>query len=299
MTSNHEHTSDTDLRIALATCQEWPRLTEEDQVLAAHLDSHGMQTTAACWDDSETDWAAFDAIVIRSCWDYHLRPLEFRAWLEGLEQRGCVVWNPVRQLLWNSRKTYLRELRAKGVEMVPTRFLAPGAQAGLGELMDDLASDELVIKPTYGASAHGLWIASRQTVDRDQPRLDEALRTDELMVQPLMREIQQAGEWSLMFFGGELSHAVNKLPKAGDIRVQEELGGTSTLRTPPPALVDAATEVLRTAGEQPLYARVDLIEVDGRGVLMELELIEPWLYFQDDLRSLDRFREALLHRLER
>ncbi len=282
--------------VAFATGRKWHRLTEEDQLAADHLRRHGWQVTPACWDDRKVDWRAFDAVVIRSCWDYHLRPDEFQAWLESLATERCSVWNPVPLLVWNRRKTYLEELRGAGVETVPTIFLAAGSTADLGELMDRLGAAELVIKPTVSASAHGLWTVSAGDSD-SRDRLQKDLRTQELMVQPLLGEVRETGEWSLMFFGGEFSHAVRKVPKAGDIRVQEELGGTVTAETPPPALVEAARQVLAQVDGPTLYARVDLIEIDGRGVLMELELIEPWLFFQHDAGSYERFRQALAARI--
>ena len=281
------------MRVAFATCRDLPRLIDEDRQVAAHLDDHGLRVLAVCWDDPGVDWRSFDAVVIRSCWDYHVRPGEFVAWLEKLAAQGCTVWNPVPLMLWNRDKTYLRELRARGVDTVPTVFLDAGSPADLGELMARLAADELVVKPTIAASSHGLWVVSANDAD-GQARLDEALRTDALMVQPLIGEIREAGEWSLMYFAGELSHAVNKLPKAGDIRVQEELGGRTSPADPPPTLVTAARRVLASIDGPILYARIDLVEIDGRGVLMELELIEPMLYFEHAPGSPENFRRALV-----
>ncbi len=297
MVDNASSLTAADPHVAFATSWEWRDLTPEDQLVAAHLKRCGMRVTAAQWDDRRVAWQGFDAIVIRSCWDYHLRLAEFEDWLGRLDQLGCRVWNSTRMLRWNSRKTYLEELRARGVDTVATLFLPRGSEADLGELMEHLETDEVVIKPTVGASAHGAWLVTRPQAAEGQARLHTMLRDHELMVQPFLREVQEAGEWSLVFFAGELSHAVNKVPKAGDFRVQQELGGTATARPPDTALVAAGQRTLERLEGLPLYARVDLVEVDGRGVLMELELIEPYLFFDLEPESPERFRRALVERL--
>lgn len=278
--------------IAFATDARHRELTLDDRLAADHLGARGIRVSPACWDDP-VEWQAFDAIVIRSCWDYHLRLEEFTAWLDRLDRLGCTVQNPTATLRWNSRKTYLETLRSAGLEVIPTLFLPRGSEASLGALMDRLAADELVLKPTVGASAYGLWTASRGR-DEQQGRLDAMLAEHEVMAQPLIREVVTRGEWSLVYFGGQFSHAVNKRPRAGDIRVQEELGGVITPAEPPGALRDAAGRILAWLEEDLLYARVDMVEVGGRGLLMELELVEPGLYFHADRGSPERFGDALL-----
>lgn len=285
-----------DPHIAFATGDGWRNLTPEDRLIAAHLGGYGFRVDAAVWDDP-VDWRIFDAVVIRSCWDYHLRPAEFGAWLDRLDDLGCRVWNPTGLLRWNSRKTYLEDLQRRGIETVPTVFLSPGTSLDLEALRERLGSDELVVKPAVAASAYGAVRISRHPAGDELERVEALLEERELMAQPLLREVLTVGEWSLVLFAGELSHAVLKVPRAGDFRVQEELGGTSRARRPPPALAAVSRRVVERLDGETLYARVDLVEIDGRGVLMELELIEPWLYFEADPRSPERFRRALAARL--
>lgn len=290
------------MKLAFATSAEHRDLTPDDRWLAERLVSTGVEITATVWDDPEVRWARFDAVVIRSCWDYHLRLGEFGAWLGRLDRQGCAVWNPTRLLRWNSRKTYLEDLRGRGIEAVPTVYLPLGkpiedGSKEIGRLMERLDAEELVIKPTVGASAYGAWTlppprSSGELVEA-RKRLTEMLAEHELMVQTLIREIMTAGEWSLIFFGGKLSHSVRKLSAPGDFRVQEELGGSSTLDSPPDPVVVAARRALAAVDGATLYARVDLVEVGGRGVLMELELIEPWLFFELEPASAERFRTTL------
>src|SRR6266540_1929930 len=190
------------------------------------------------------------------------------------------VWNPPAILRWNSHKGYLRDLAARGVPVVPTRWLARGTPVELAQLLRDVGWSDAVVKPAVSASAHGTWRTSFETAGADQRRLDELLRSGDVMVQPFMSEVRDAGEWSILFLGGRFSHAVLKRPGAGagDYRVQLEFGGTAATMVPPDTLLADAEAVMAAVPGDPLYARVDGVERDGRLVLMELELIEPHLF---------------------
>ncbi len=281
-------------RIAFATDAAHPRLTSDDRLAADHLEKNGLAVTPAVWDDPRLDWRAFDAVVVRSCWDYHLRPGDFDAWLDRLEALGVEARNPVPMLRWSCRKTYLEDLRAAGFDVVPTLYLERGKAARLEDLMARLGREELVLKPPVGASAHGLWSAGRRRLEDGQRRLDAALEDGDLMAQPRLPEVETAGEWSLVYFGGDFSHALVKRPRPGDFRVQEELGGTIAWRSPPESLRAAAERLVAWLDAAPLYARADLVEVGGRAVIMELELVEPCLYFYLEPASPERFGRALV-----
>jgi hypothetical protein len=243
--------------IALATWSRLPELAEDDRLLLDHLPAR-----AVVWDDRSVDWNAFDAIVIRSTWDYHTRIDEFRAWIDRLDSGGAKLWNPPALLRWNTHKRYLIELAARGVNVVPT-----------------LLTSRVMIKPAVSATAY------RTSM------LDPF--DSEMLVQPFIDEVLTAGEWSLIFFRGAFSHAVIKRAGNGDFRVQNEFGGTWERAQPDPSLIAQAHAVLQTIDDPWLYARVDGVARDGRLLLMELEMTEPSLFL--DGESAARFADAIRH----
>ncbi|HEX9486309.1 MAG TPA: hypothetical protein VF976_04555 [Gemmatimonadales bacterium] len=265
-------------RIALATYAKQPSLNEDDLLLVPALREFDVTAVPAVWDSPEVCWEDFQGVVVRSCWDYHHRLEEFLAWVTGLERAGVPVWNSPALLRWNSHKGYLRDLAARGVPIVPTRWLARGRQVGLAQLLRDERWSDAVVKPAVSASATDTWRTSAATAGADQGRLEELLRAGDVMVQPFIDEVRDPGEWSLIFFGSRFSHAVRKRPAPADYRVQWEFGGTAAPLAPPPRLIADAEAVMAAVPGHPLYARVDGVERDGRLMLMELELIEPHLF---------------------
>ena len=280
-------------RIALATYATLPNLNDDDRELIPALGELGVTATPAVWDSRDERWEEFDAVMVRSCWNYHHQPTEFLAWIDRLTSAGVVVFNPGAVMRWNSHKGYLRDLAARGVATVPTRWLAQGERADLDELLTTAAWRDAVVKPAISASATGTWRTSAASAGADQARLDDALRGGDLMVQPFVGEVRDPGEWSLMFFAGRFSHAVLKRPATGDYRVQWEFGGSAESRTPAPALIADAERALAAVPGQPLYARVDGVARDGGLLLMELELIEPHLFFGWDARAATRLAKAI------
>jgi hypothetical protein len=282
------------LRIGLATFTGVPALTADDQLLAAELRGRDSYVEALVWDDPGVRWAELDALVLRSCWDYHQRPAEFLAWMERLQREGVKVWNPPALVRWNSHKSYLRDLEAAGVAVLPTAWLSRATPRDLHALLEERGWREAVVKPAVSASAHGTWRTGLDRATEDQPRLDELLSHAEVLVQPLAPEVSRDGEWSFVFLGGEYSHAVLKRPAAGDFRVQRELGGSEAALEPPPALLVQARAVTARPPGSWLYARVDGIDRGGALTLLELELIEPVLFLGMEVGAARRFASAIL-----
>ena len=249
------------------------------------------------WDSPGGDGAGYDAVVVRSVWDYHLRPAEFLLWVDALERAGVLLLNPPAVIRWNHHKAYLRDLAGHGVATVPTVWLERGADADLGGVLADRGWEEAVVKPAISASAYETWVTSRSSARTDQGRFRALLFAGDALVQPVVPEVRSGGEWSLIFFGGAFSHVMLKRPREGDFRVQEELGGSAERREPPAALIEQARQALAAVPAPCLYARVDGVERDGGLVVMELELIEPVLYFGADPGAADRFAAACLERL--
>jgi len=282
-------------RIALATSAKLPTLNDDDRLLIPALAELGLGAVPAVWDSPDVCWEEFQGVLVRSCWDYHHRLEEFLAWVSRLERAGVRVWNPPAVLRWNGHKSYLRDLAARGVSIVPTRWLERGGQADLARLLRDARWRDAVVKPAVSASAHGTWRTSGETAAVDQRRLDEQLRAGDVMVQPFMPEVVEPGEWSIVFLGGRVSHAVLKRPGAGagDYRVQWEFGGSAAAMAPPDTLLADAEAVMAAVPGDLVYARVDGVERDGRLILMELELIEPHLFLAWDAGASGRLAAAL------
>lgn len=237
--------------------------------MVAVLEAGGLDFDALAWDDPEVDWGGYDAALIGSTWDYCERREEFLEALERIEERAP-LFNPARLVRWNSRKTYLRDLEGRGVSVIPTLWRDGLGPSGLEDAHRRLGPD-LVVKLQVGASAVGQLRVTRG----EAPSLPQA----PVMVQPFLPAIQREGELSFVFIEERLSHALVKRPRAGDYRIQASYGGREEFINPDPSDRAAAESVLDALGERPLYSRVDMVRgEEGRLLLMELELVEPFLY---------------------
>ena len=266
-------------RYALAVSEEGEQHDADLPLASAAFAAAGAAVEVVRWDDADVDWAGFDLVVVRSCWDYTWRLAEFLRWAEGVPR----LRNPVEVLRWNADKSYLRALAASGCPVVPTVW----DPRGPGDLPD---ADEWVVKPSVSASA-------RDTA-RWSERAEVLAHVDELratgraaMVQPYVEAVDVAGETALLHFGGSFSHAVQKGPllQRGE-GSGEDRSGREQLR-PAAARPDqlavaaaalAAVPVVLGRDVPVLYARVDLVDgPDGAPLLLELELVEPSLFLPE------------------
>lgn len=232
-----------------------------------------------------------EALVLRSTWDYHLRLAEFLAWIDAVSARGIPLWNPPRTLRWNVDKRYLLEVEAHGVPVVPTRHAARGSGVTLSALLREAGWRDAVVKPSISGGAFQTWRARGEATD--DARFDRQLGAMDCLVQPFVPELVSGGEWSLLFFRGQYSHAVLKRPQSGDFRVQEEFGGVASGAPAPAEVVAAAERALAVVPEQLLYARVDGVVRNGGLELMELELVEPSLFLESEPGAAERFASAV------
>jgi glutathione synthase/RimK-type ligase-like ATP-grasp enzyme len=231
------------------------------------------------WTDSG-DLAEYDLVLPLLVWGYQRDCPRWFALLNQLEQQQIKVANPVSVLRWNSDKSYLLELEKAGVAVVPTMMSAALTSDDIGEAAHEFGTDELVIKPPISGGADGTF-----RLKAGEP-LPESIAGKPMLIQPFQPAIAQEGEYSLFYFGGTFSHAILKRPATGDFRVQEFLGGSESGTDCPAGAQDLAVQA-RHAAEQILgigtllYARVDMLrDTDGKFRLMELELIEPSLFFE-------------------
>ena len=280
-------------RIALATNREFPTLSDDDRLVVARLAALGIRAEPVIWDDPDAEWRSFDAVIVRSCWDYHLRLGAFMAWIDDLQRLAVPLWNPAPIVRWNADKTYLRDLAARGAAIPPTVWLAPGAAPDLQDVMVAHGWDEAVIKPAVSAAAHNTYRVSRQDAPGFQARLRAILASSGALVQQFMPAITDGGEWSFIFFGKRYSHTIRKRPQAGDYRVQIMYGGTWAAASPPAHLLAQAQSIVDGIQSPLLYSRVDGVAMNGTLVLLELELIEPYLFLGDVPDAPDHFAVAI------
>lgn len=289
-----------DSRVALVTCAAFPDLWEGDHPLRDALRARGVVVEAVRWDDPGADWSGYDLTVIRSPWDYTVRPEAFVAWARSVPRLA----NPADIIVWNTDKRYLGELAAAGIPIIPTRFVGPG------ESWTPPTDGEWVVKPTISAgsrdTARYLLPGQAGEAVAHVGRLTGAGRT--AMVQPYLSAVDTAGETAVLCTPdetGELtfSHGIRKgamLTVRGDVKV--DVGsGQITARTPSPAELDLAAQVLSVVpggSKQLLYARVDLIPgPDGTPMLIELELTEPALFLLHAPGAAERLADAILARI--
>lgn len=286
-------------RLAIATCSLFPTVHPDDVHFVAVLERLGVQPTFCIWNDPAVDWTAFDAVLIRTVWDYFQHYSAFLSWVDTLDRLGVPAINDTRLIRWNSEKRYLLDLERQGVPIIPTRIARGGH---LSEALSSMSAQEVVIKPTVSG---GAWHTVRGTVGSADFQQALALLPTHLdyLVQPFVPEIASHGEWSLLYFAGTYSHAVIKYPAAGDYRVQEQHGGSATQTVPDVAIVNAADKALAAVAalgyREQAYVRVDGVMVDGQFRIMELEFIEPFLHLAIRPDAAERFAEHLVDRLRR
>lgn len=280
-------------RLALVTHAALPQLSDDDRLLLPCLEAHGMHAEPAAWDDPSVRWSTYDALVMRSAWNYHLEPDAFQAWLAEIDALGVPLWNPPALLRWNADKRYLFELSRRGVPIPSTQVTEPGGASSLRGLLEERGWTEVVVKPVVSASAHETWRVHGEPTADDEARFARLAADRPMMVQRFVPQVVRDGEWSLMFFAGAFSHAVVKRPIDGDFRVQREHGGTAHRAVPSEQLLDDARVVMRLVPHPTLYGRVDGCSLGGRLLLMELELLEPSLFLGHDQDAPARLADAV------
>ncbi len=265
---------------------------EHDQMMAclrSAFEAHSASIIDLAWDDKNADWKEFDAVIIGTAWDYPDRLEEFLAAL-GTIASVTRLFNSPAMVKWNSRKTYLQALGDKGAALIPTLWIDRSSEDAISAAFDAFDTDQIVLKRQVGASAEGQHRLHRH--DR-VPQM-----TEPMMVQPFLESITSEGEYSFVFIDGAFCHAVIKKPAKDDYRIQATYGGTEAPINASPEDAAVAAKVLSALDENPLYARVDMLRgEDGNLLLIELELVEPFLYPQQGPELGERIYEAVRRRV--
>lgn len=284
------------MTIIFATCDHQPLTQADDEPLARALTDLGFAVTPMPWTELDPS-AVVDAwpIVLRSTWDYHRVPTMFAAWLDALDDVGRRVLNPVAIARQNIDKIYLRALGESGIAIPGTRWIDRPDPETVANAMQEAGWPVAVLKPRVGATAHGTHLVKAgmdfSDVDFGPARASGAL------LQEFVPEIRDRGEVSLVFAGREFSHAVSKRARDGEFRVQKDFGGRVAATTPSADVLALASRVMSTVPDDGVYARVDIVESAKGPLLMELELIEPELYFSIVPGSAERMARVIIDRL--
>ncbi len=287
-------------------------MAQVDDPLIAALEARGATVHRPVWHDAAVDWAGFDLALVRTAWDYVERRDEFLAWAS---RAGALtrLWNPPDVLRWNSHKSYLLELEERGAPVVPTAWLGQGDEIALGELLERRGWPRAVVKPAIasgsrgmirvavegaaGADGGGIVGAGEVDLVAGQQHLDVLLAMGDAMVQPFLSRVAERGELSVVVVNGAVSHAVRKVPRSGEYRIQEGYGGRYAPEPVIPEVDALARWVVDATGAQLFISRVDLLEDDtGALQLAELEACEPDLYFRAVPEAAAAVAEAILRR---
>ena len=283
------------MRVLLATSGDLPQGEPGAGALDTALRARGVDAVWARWDDPAVDWADADLVAVRSTWDYVTRHVEFLAWAASLDQSRLL--NGVDVFAWNHDKRYLTELG--DLPAVPT--VLAGDRDGLAEGVRRFGT--AVVKPRVGAGGAGLLVVT----DPDDPRLGQPVRSHPdypevdgpWVVQPLVESIRTHGEASVYVLDGRVGQRFHKQPGEGDVRVNEEFGGSvrAVATGDVGDLVMTAYDAMAGRFDRPLdYLRVDLLRWDGDWVVSELELIEPGLYLDVSPANAEPFADLVVAR---
>ncbi len=291
--------------VALAASPQYPDLFEEGPLMLGALEGAGMDARTAVWSDPAVDWSAFDLVVANGAWDHIHRAAEFLAWVDGVAAAGVPVVNPAAMLRWNLDKRYLRDLEASGVPTVPTRWVDPGAEPRDPSALA-LPVGEIVVKPSVSGGGYRTARYERHEHEAARAHIAELVGSGRtVMIQPYQPAVDAGGEAGLVFLGGTYSHSIHKDPM-----IRRGVGATDSLIANQVVTGATATAAQLAVGRQAVaaaerllgptaYARADLVErADGQTAVLELELLDPVLFFVHAPDRANAFARVLRDRLQ-
>ena len=281
------------MNIALLTCENLPELTIADQLLIPELAKHNITASAQIWDDKSIHWTDFDYLIFRNTWDYFEKENEFNLWLDQIEKLGIKTLNAIEIIKQNKHKFYLKEMEKNGIQIIPTVFIDKTDNLNLSEIIPS-HWEKAVIKPAFSGGAYQTAVFEITDIEKINIEYQPIASQKELLLQQFMPEIQSLGETSFIFFNKKFSHCVNKKPIDSDFRVQSQFGGKYTLIQPQVELIEKAQKIVNQFNDNLLYARVDGIVIENELHLMEIECIEPDLYFNLSEGSHHRFVQSIV-----
>lgn len=289
-------------KIALVTYNPTPVIdspvaSNEDDLLLAYLQAQHIEIEKAVWNDKQVNWAAYDVLLIKSPWDYFDHIAEFQLWLSAREAQGIACLNPIPMLRWNAHKRYLQDIESSGLKVIPTAYLEKKSSFDLNPFFAHWQTDTLIVKPCVSGGSKDTFKLKASDLNAFQAQLQELLQQEDFMVQPYLPQIASEGEWSFIFFNGLFSHCILKQARSGEFRVQHNFGGSVAQPPVSPLQINMAQQYVDKFAADSLYARVDGVYINEVFYLMELELIEPYLFLDFNDKAYDNYLKALKHKL--
>jgi len=286
------------MKIALITyldkgAYDTTTVESEDDKLLYFLKEKGLTIDLVIWNNPHINWEDYQVAILKSPWDYFDLIEDFYTWLDLLATKKVKLLNPVNVVRWNSDKRYLKEIEAAGLKIIPSIFINKQNRVSLKHFFDEFNTDKLIMKPCISGGAKNTFKVTIDHVEAVNHQLNHLLQEEDFIIQPFLPEILESGEWSFIFFNSTYSHSLIKRAKPGDFRVQPAHGGSVHPQNPDHDLIAMAQQYVDLFAKNCLYARVDGTFVNGEFLLMELELIEPFLFLNTAPENYDRYYEAL------
>ncbi|MEQ8903713.1 hypothetical protein [Ekhidna sp.] len=266
---------------------------EEDRLVMEALEKLGLKTKKVAWSDASFDWTQTKIALFRTTWDYAEKFTAFSDWLMEVSMESKLV-NDYETIVWNLDKHYMNDLKDAGVNVVETYFIEPRDTRTLQEIHDELGWEKTVLKPAISAAAKDTFMLSPETIGNLEERFAYLVKDETMMLQPFQEDVLKRGELSLMLIGETYTHAVLKVAKPGDFRVQDDFGGTVADYKPTQAEIDLAIAAVKACENTPLYARVDIVnDNNGNPAVSELELVEPEMWFRKNAKAAEMLAEKV------
>lgn len=283
-------------RIGFVTSVDDPTLINDDNLAVPFLEYLGISMTPVVWDHwLSHDFSDYDALIFRSCWNYHRKYEEFQQFLTSLKRLKIPILNPLAVIEWNLNKKHILELGHK-VLVPKTRWFKTGSpfvKSDLTSLVSEWRVEQLVLKPAVSLNGQDTYLVKADDWNTIERIVVDLLKQRDVLIQEYIPEIKISGEISLVYFNKKFSHAVRKVPAENEFRVHSEYGGTREAVTASSAALNYGQSVLSQIEQDILYARVDLVE-SGRGpILIELELTDPMLYLATEPTAARNFAQAI------
>lgn len=291
----------TESRYLAANETDWytRQVHAEDGLVMQALERQGLRVIRRDWADPAHGWQDTRSVLFRTTWDYFHRFGEFSPWLDQVS-RNARLFNEAALIRWNLDKHYLGDLARAGVNVVPTAYVERGDPRSLAHVVAETGWDELILKPAISGAARHTYRFSADEAAVHECTFGELVEQEAMMLQPFQHQVLEQGETSLMVLDGHVTHAIRKTPKSGDFRVQDDWGGTVHPHEPSAEETAFAEAAVRSVPFDVLYARVDAIrDNSGRLAIMELEMIEPELFFRFAPAAADVLAAGLARRLDK
>ncbi|MGW8121317.1 ATP-grasp domain-containing protein [Roseivirga echinicomitans] len=289
--------------VVVATCDKYlapenitpyiQNILTEDQLVLSALEKKGLKAVRKSWADPDFDWSATDKVLIRTTWDYFDRFDEWQQWLDLVSEKSTLI-NPVDLVRWNMDKHYLGDLQKRGINIPKTHYIEKGTTTSLKELHAKIGWEETILKPCVSGASRHTYKLNAKNIEAHESVFQSLIRDEAFMLQPFQKNIYK-GEISLMVMGGQFTHAVLKIAKPGDFRVQDDFGGSVHDYQPTQAEMDFAEKAVAACSPSPYLARVDIIRDNNDELaIIELEMIEPELWFRLNPKAAEVLADCIL-----